>query len=269
MFGAPANIASTINAAATVVLVLVTTAYVLLTWRLVNETRQARKQEVKPVMNLDVEPISIGSWAPKIENVGNGPALDVSATVKLEPDGQQYKLQSKNLPAGDYTGAITPQVSGDSHKEYESLTVEGEYTDVFGDRDTFEESYNLELLANLDAADSIMKRDQQARHLQNIDQRLQSIAENIEMDGFQRVLKMESRNWILTIIREHGSLTLGELASKTGLTHFELGGVLEWLYEAGAIEYDIERGEIYKEENLDVEIRLQDTRDSDNETSVE
>lgn len=179
--------------------------------------------------------------------MGNGPALDVTATVKLEPDGEEYELQSKNIPPGDFTGAITPQVGEDSHEEYESLVVEGKYTDVFGERETFEEAYDLELLADLDSADSIMKRDQRERHLRSIDQRLQSIAQSIEMDGFQKVLKIESRSRILTLLREHGPLTVEGLASKTGMTHFELEADLMWLNEAGAIGYDVETDEIIKE----------------------
>jgi len=263
MIAVPLNIAPTINAAATVILVIVTAAYVFLTWGMVKETRSARKQEVMPVINLDVEPFSIGAWAPKIENVGNGPALDVTGTVKLEPGGEEYELQSKNIPAGDFTGVLNPQVSEDTHEEHDSLTVEGEYTDVFGETGTFEAEYDLELLAKLDGADSMMKRDQQARHLKSIDQNLQSIAKSIEMDGLQKVLKMESHGRLLTELRENGALTVRELAAKTGMTHFELGGDLMWLNEAGAIEYDVEQDQILSEENLDVEIRVRDTENSE------
>jgi DNA-binding transcriptional ArsR family regulator len=258
MISVLASVAPAINAVATVILVIVTAAYVFLTWGMVKETRQARKQEVKPVMNLDVEPFSIGAWAPKIENVGNDPALDVSGTVRLEPGGESYEVKSKNIPAGDFTGSMNPQVSEDTHEEYDSLTIEGEYMDVFGVKDTFEETYDLELLAELDGADSMMKRDQEARHLRSIDKRLQSIAQSIEMDGVQKVLKMESRGRVLTQLREHGPLTVQGLSEKTGLTHFELGEDLMWLSEAGAVEYDVEQEEIINEENQDVEIRVRD-----------
>lgn len=255
---AAANLAPTINAAATVVLVIVTAVYVFLTWGMVKETRSARKQEVMPIMNLDVEPFSIGAWAPKVENIGNGPAIDVDATVKLEPGGEEYELQSKNVPSGDFTGILDPKVNEDTHEEYDSLRVEGAFTDVFGDREPFEAEYDLTLLAELDGADSMMRRDKQARHLRGIEQNLQSISNSIEMDGLQKVLKMESRDRVLTHLRENGPLTVRELARKTGMTHFELGEDLMWLNEAGAIEYDVEQDEILTEENLDVEIRLQD-----------
>ena len=257
MIDAVTNAAPTINAVSTIVLVIVTAAYVFLTWGMVKETRQARKQEVMPVMNLDVEPFSIGAWAPKIENIGNGPALDVTGTVKLEPDGEEYELQSKNIPAGDFSGAINPQVSEDTHEEYDSLAIEGSYTDVFGERNTFEETYALELLANLDGADSIMKRDRREQHLRNIEKRLQSIAQGIEMNGLQKVLKMESRGRVLNEVQKHGPLTVEELASRTGMTYLELGGELMWLNEAGAVEYDVDRDDIFDEENQDVEIWAQ------------
>lgn len=259
MISVPAITAPTINAAATVILVIVTASYVFLTWGMVKETREARKQEVKPVINLDVEPISIGAWAPKIENIGNGPALKVSGTVRLDPGGESYEVQSKNIPAGDFTGAMNPQVSEDTHEQYDSLTMEGEYMDVFGVKDTFEETYDLDLLAELDGADSMMKRDQNERHLRSINERLRSIAQSIEMDAIQQVLKMESRGRVLTHLREHGPMTVQELSEKTGLTHFELGEDLMWLGEAGAVEYDVDQQEIINEENQDVEIRVRNT----------
>ncbi|WP_134670423.1 helix-turn-helix transcriptional regulator [Halorussus marinus] len=257
MIDAITNLAPVINAVSTVVLVIVTGVYAYLTWGMVRETRRARKQEVTPVMNLDVEPFSIGAWAPKIENIGNGPAIDVNGTVKLHPDGEEHEIQTKNIPSGDFTGSLSPNVSENTHEEYESLVVEGSYRDVFGDRDTFKETYELDLLAKLDGADSMMKRDQQERHLRSIDNHLKSIAGSIEMDGLEKVLKMESRGRLLEELREHDSLTLRELASQTGMTPFEIGVDLTWLNEAGAVEYDVDRGEIFDEENLDVEIRVE------------
>jgi DNA-binding transcriptional ArsR family regulator len=143
--------------------------------------------------------------------------------------------------------------------------VEGSYTTVFGDQDTFRETYDLELLAKLDGADSMMKRDRRERYLRSIDNHLKSIAGSIEMDGLQKVLEMESRGRVLSLLREHGPLTVEELAAKTGMTHFELAEDLMWLNEAGAVEYDVERDDIFQEENLDVEIRPQDGMDASDE----
>lgn len=258
MTAVPATLASTINASATVILVLVTAVYAFLTWRMVVETRRARQQEVTPVFNLSVKPISIGAWAPAIENVGNGPALDVEATLTLEPGGEEHRVETKNIPEGDFAGSMNPRIGEDTHEEYDSLVVEGEYTDVFGERSTFDESYDLEFLAKHDGADSIMKRDPTERHVRRIEQHLKAISEGIEMDGLEKVLTMESRDRVLEPLREHEALTVRELASETGMTHFELAEELMWLNEAGAIEYDVERDEIFREEHLDVEIRLQD-----------
>jgi len=258
MIDAPANSAPAVTAGATVILVIVTAVYAFLTWGMVKETRRARKQEVMPVINIDVEPFSIGAWAPKVENIGNGPALDVNATVQLEPGGEAHELQSQNITAGDFAGMLYPQVNEDTHEEYDSLKIEGSVTDVFGDTDTFEAEYDLELLAELDGADSIMKRDKQERYLRSIDENLQEIAKNVNMDGLQTVLKMESRGRVLTHLQENGPLTVEELASETGMTNFELGEDLMWLHESGAIEYDVERDEIISKENLDVEIRVRD-----------
>jgi len=254
------NAAPAVNAISTVVLVIVTGVYAYLTWGMVRETRRARKQEVMPVMNLDVEPFAIGAWAPKIENVGNGPAIDVTGTVQFEPGGEEHEIQSKNIPAGDFTGSLDPKVHEESHEKYDSMTVTGEYTTVFGDTESFEESYDLELLAKLDGAESMMKRDWKERYLQRVEQHLRSLAGGVEVDGLQKVLNIESRSFVLDELRDHGPLTVAELASRTGLTHFELGEDLMWLCEAGAVEYDIDRDEIIQGEHADVEIRLRDEK---------
>jgi|GEM_PF-4782491 len=265
MIDALTSLAPVINSVSTVVLVIVTGVYAYLTWGMVRETRRARKQEVSPVMNLDVEPFSAGAVAPKIENIGNGPAIDVDGTVKLHPGGEEHEIQSKNIPSGDFTGSVAPQIGEDSHEEYESLVVEGSYRDVLGDRGTFEEEYDLKLLAESDGADSIMKRDRRERHLGKIAKHLKSIAQGIEMDGFEKALEMETRGRILEVLREHGPLSLRELAAQTGMTPFDLAMDVTWLNEANAVEYDVGRDEIFDEENLDVEIRARETPEaSDN-----
>jgi len=257
------NLSPVINAISTVVLVVVTAAYAYLTLGMVRETRRARKQEVTPAMTLDVEGVSISTMAPKVTNIGNGPALDVTGTVKLHPGGEEHEIQTKNIPPGDFTGSMSPEVTTDTHEEYDSLVVEGSYKDVYGNTDTFEVSYDLELLTKMDGAESIMKRDRQERNLQDIEKHLKSISRSIDMDGFERLLKMESRDRILEELREHGPLTLEELAPMTGMMPLELAGELTWLYESGAVEYDVDRDDIFDEENRDVEIRVCDVPETE------
>lgn len=254
------SVASNINAVATVILVVITGVYAFLTWRLVKETRSAREQEAAPALNLDVAPFSFGAWVPKIENLGNGPALDVSGTVRLEPGGEEYDFHSKNIAAGEFTGTLEPKVNDESHLDYGSLIAKGSYTDVFGNYTEFIEEYDLEILASLDGAESILDRDDGLRYMRNMEGHLRTIADNIEMEGFEKLLQIKTRGTILSHLRDDGPLSVRELSQKTGLTHFEMGTDLMWLKEAGAIDYDVERDEIINEENLDVEILLQEGR---------
>ena len=101
----------------------------------------------------------------------------------------------------------------------------------------------------------MMKHDRRERHLGSIDNHLRSIAKNIEMDGLKKVLKMESRERVLDVLKQHGPLSVNELASETGMPALELAMEVRLLNRAGAVACDVDREEIIDEENFDVEIR--------------
>jgi hypothetical protein len=83
----PTEILATLTAA----LVLVTMYYAWQTRKMVGEMEQARAATVLPRIAVSVNPISgLVGWI-RLTNVGPGPALDVRATIKLEPDGFEIK----------------------------------------------------------------------------------------------------------------------------------------------------------------------------------
>lgn len=75
-----------LNSYASLILVAVTVVYVILTWRLVLETRRAREAESEPQLIATLIPIAAMLVKLRISNVGRGPALDIQANIFLEPN---------------------------------------------------------------------------------------------------------------------------------------------------------------------------------------
>jgi predicted transcriptional regulator len=245
---------SWIQAASTVILVIVTGAYVIQTKNLVDETREARKREVMPILNLDLEPYAIGVMGPKVENIGNGPAVELDATIQLKPDGEKYSITSKNIASGDFAGSLEPEVGIEAHEDYSELSIEGTCKDVYREEHPVKDDFNLELLANKDGAESMMNRDEKIRHLRKIESNLEEISRSIEMDGLETYLTIQNRGSILDILHEESPLTVGEICQETGLIPLEVKAVLQWLDEAGAVEYDSD--DIFRSAEEDLEVRL-------------
>ena len=255
-----AGLQSFANTGSSVILAFVTAAYVILTWSLVTETRDARKQEVMPIFALELESYAIGTAGPKLKNIGNGPATSVSATFQLKPDGQEYQASSKNVAPGDFVGSLDPKVPLESDSDFEELHVSGTYTNVFRERKPFNDSIDLEMFLQNTGADSLMERDQSVEVLKNINRNLKSISESIEMNQFEDVLKLEKRRRVVDALEQGGgSLTLKELSQRLGLMTPIVAAWLTWMEEADVVEYDIENDEITEQSNSDTEIRLIDS----------
>ncbi|WP_436929086.1 hypothetical protein [Halosimplex halobium] len=248
---------SFVNTGSSVILALVTAAYVILTWSLVTETRDARKQEVMPIFALELEGYSIGAMGPKLKNIGNGPATSVSATFQLKPGGEEHQVSSKNVAPGDFVGSLDPKVPVNSDSGFEELRVSGTFTNVFGEEKPLDDSIDLEIFLQNTSADSLMGRDQSVEILKKINRNLKSISESIEMNEFEDVLKMEKRRRIVEELEEAGgSLTLKELSQRLGLMTPVVAAWLTWMEDADVVEYDVEPDEIMDQNNSDTEIRL-------------
>lgn len=256
VFQSISDLTAFISAGATVVLVIVTTAYVILTGRLVSETRDARQQEVMPVMNLELESYMMGALSPMIRNIGNGPAVDVEATVRLEPDGEEYEIGSKNIAPGEFAMSPYPAVGGDSHEDYNKLSVHGFYTDVFGQRLPFEDEINLENLSKLNEVEPSTHEEQQLKYLRKIEESLGTIAEEIE--GFETLIALKKRGKIIDLIKEHGSLTVLELSEETGLEPPLIGTILAYMKASGTVDY--ETGTENDLPDIDVEVKLNSSK---------
>ena len=251
---------SFVNIGSSLMLALVTTAYVILTRSLVTETRDARKQEVMPIFALELEGYVVGALGPKLKNIGNGPATSVSATFQLKPNGQEHQVSSKNVAPGDFVGSLDPKVPVDSDSDFEELRVTGTYTNVFGDEKPLDDSIDLKMFLQNTDADVLMEQDQSLEELKKINRNLKSISESIEMNRFEDVLKMEKRRRIVEELEEAGgSLTLKELSQRLGLMTPVVAAWLTWMEGADVVEYDVEGDEITAQSNSDTKIRLVDS----------
>lgn len=224
-------------------LVVVTFLYMILTGFLVLETRLSRKQEILPVVNLNVEPYAIGARGAQIENIGNGPAKNVDATIKFEPDGPKGQIQSKNVRAGGFIGSEEPEISDKNLEEYDQLVVSGYWTNIWGGRTHFKDSVKTQSVGEYDIADSLMSEDDELRYLDKIETQLKNISNELEMNKLDTYLTLRNRETVLSVLKENEGLTLQEISEETGLHEDELAITLASLSEANAIEIPSEGGD--------------------------
>lgn len=74
-----------LNRYSTLILVAVTTVYVVLTWRMVTEMRKAREAETSPYLIATLVPFGPLNVKLRIHNAGRGPAIDIKVVFQLEP----------------------------------------------------------------------------------------------------------------------------------------------------------------------------------------
>jgi hypothetical protein len=74
-----------LNQYSNLILVAVTAIYVILTWRMVKDMRQAREAEIEPHLVASLFVFPILNVKLRIQNAGRGPALDIKAEFWLEP----------------------------------------------------------------------------------------------------------------------------------------------------------------------------------------
>jgi len=86
-----------VNQYSTLILVIVTMAYVLFTRRMVVEMRKAREQEMEPVILTTIIAIGAKECKLRIQNVGFGPAINMKAEITNKAD--RGDTQIWNYPA--------------------------------------------------------------------------------------------------------------------------------------------------------------------------
>ncbi len=76
---------SLLNQYANLILVAVTTVYVILTWRMVTEMRRAREAESEPHLVATLIPFGTMDVKLRVHNAGRGPALEIKTVFWLDP----------------------------------------------------------------------------------------------------------------------------------------------------------------------------------------
>jgi len=183
---------TTISSLSTIVLVAVTGVYAYLTWKLVTETRQARKDENAPVIVLQVN-----SLGPKIVNVGNGTAVNFHAVLRLEPADKNrvsqenqpsLSIRKEYIPDGeeiwitDRPFVNVPDGNSSVHSTYETLSIDANYYDVLGNSFTREMEYPLDDLRSDELPEKPPLQDI-ANQLASINTTLEKAERTIEQDS--------------------------------------------------------------------------------------
>ena len=232
-----------VSAGASILLVIVTAADVILTREMVAETEEARKQEITPILDLEWESINLGTWSPKLKNTGNGPAMNVEATIEVIPNGEEHTIASKNISPGDFAGAMSPQITPDAAKTYDEVLVTGTYTNVFGEAKPFETDFDLTILSSTNSADKLMKRDKSEKKLKKIASSVESISEVFEKNELELMIEQWVNEPIVEALHEKGTISLADLSRETGISPLHLAARLTFLQSDGIVECNVDADE--------------------------
>ena len=125
-----------LNRYSNLILIIVTTVYVILTWGMVREMRRAREAENEPHLVAALIPFGPLNVKLRIYNTGPGPALSIEAAIYLEPAHDTERRiwhhpallsgahEDFRLPGGEY--ALEALAS-----KYDKLVVDMHWRDTF------------------------------------------------------------------------------------------------------------------------------------------
>jgi len=93
-----------LNDNANLLLVIITAVYVGLTWRMIREMQRTREAELEASLITTVVHMGGPHVKLRLQNVGQGPALDIEARIRLEPIGTSENRTWRNpaLLSGDF-----------------------------------------------------------------------------------------------------------------------------------------------------------------------
>lgn len=161
------------SALASLLLVVVTGAYVYVTHSLVVETRRARRRERAPA--IDLEPDGLG---PKVRNVGMTPAYDLELTFELVPADdsdaarETTERSRRNLDAGDWLRLDEPPFRAlcdpeDAPAAYDELRVTGRCHNYFDEPFPVEKSYPVPFVTDDGTPDAVPPTEVSLSRIQN------------------------------------------------------------------------------------------------------
>ncbi|WP_152424841.1 hypothetical protein [Natronococcus jeotgali] len=138
-----------VSAVVSATLVLVTTVSVILNAFLLEEQQDSKRKEVEPVFQVVLTPTGIGNVAPAIENIGNGPAINITGTIDLPDVSEKLDFSRYNISQGDKAVLPVPEeynMSIDSWKERENISIDIRYQDIFSNKKSVQPDYDVNIL---------------------------------------------------------------------------------------------------------------------------
>jgi hypothetical protein len=136
--------------AANIALVLVTLAYAIPTWRMVNEMRRTRLLTILPRVALDVKHLGAGLGFITVSNIGKGPAIDVRATLCFEGLAESREIVFHTLSEGETHSFLTPRNANNELMRMDELTEQvervglaGTMHDALGNEHAIDESITI------------------------------------------------------------------------------------------------------------------------------
>lgn len=190
-----------LNKYSNLILIFVTTAYVILTWRMVVEMRHTREEEVKPLLVATLIPFGMGYVKLRIYNTGHGPAINTQALIRLEPeqDAQPGIWIHSALVAGAHEDFRLPGSEFKLEKlaaKYDKVAVELQWMDV--DKHKYTDKYAFDLKSQWDGlsnAGLLLRPDDIETQLGKIRDELSNIRKHLE--------KMDRANTLSDLLSEH------------------------------------------------------------------
>jgi hypothetical protein len=180
---------SEILALLTAVLVGVTAFYAWQTKGLVDEMREARATSVLPRLAVSIQTLIAGVGWVRLANIGPGPALDVTATLTMLPDGFDISWTAHVVAPNEHRDFI-PTPPDDPHAQlgylnrlterFSHIRLVAEYKDALGTTHHTDETIEIrEWWRGVVEAHSLVVKDwdeETAKELGKINDTLKSLA---------------------------------------------------------------------------------------------
>jgi len=137
------------SAFSTIVLVCVTAYYAYQTKKTVEQMEKARRQQVLPVLKASLIFPGPAIIYLRIQNIGLGPAININATIKIEPGSHSHEWLAPILNKDEYRKFLLPLSSFEEIlATYERIIITGSFGDIFGTKHQIIENLDVKKLLN-------------------------------------------------------------------------------------------------------------------------
>lgn len=159
---------------ATSLLVLASMISAAAAWSNVEVGRKSREQDLRPIFIFEAEGEIMSQKTLVMHNIGKGPASDIELTLKLEPNGPESELITReNLNPNDLTtltniwdGVEFDPLSLSDH--FDRIVIKGKYENVYGTTISLDKTYNLQDFSGRNIHEDILKSRDKTQELSEI-----------------------------------------------------------------------------------------------------